>query len=241
MNGENSVQDLERSLENRKEWYEYVEGIHKAGKFVGKTALYSLAYLGLRNLAGAEMPGEELNSLFDYADVLATGIGVMGGLFGVVYTLLGASEKKGYRKEIEKLEKDLETVSLIKGIRGISSLMYSLLKQGKEIKIMGVRSEKKSSYNNFWRGWHGERLNLKKKASIIFSDKNTDYWRFFKKMKHTEVREILHFSPSAMMNIDNNLLIFSYEEEITLIHVLSEPIAQSFSNYFDDLWKIADK
>ena len=39
--------------------------------------------------------------------------------------------------------------------------------------------------------------------------------------------------------IDNNVFIFSYEEEITCIHIVSNPISVSFRLFFDDLWKIA--
>ena len=151
-------------------------------------------------------------------------------------------------KELEKVlpllsglkRKDIssESVFLIKGIRGISSIVYDILEKGKDIKVMGVRSAKDEKYNNFWMGWHNQRAKLKKEAKILFSDKKTEYWRFFKKLKYTKVKEILHFSPSAIMIIDNNSFIFSYDKELTCIHIVSESISKSFSNFFDDLWRI---
>jgi len=143
-------------------------------------------------------------------------------------------------KSLKETEEELESVSLLKGIRGISTLMHAILKNSKEIKIMGVRSSKKPRYNTFWMNWHKERIKQKKQAFILFSDKDTEYWKFFKSKPYTKVREMLHFSPSAMMNIDDNLLIFSYDREITCIHIQSQSIVRSFSNYFDDLWKIAE-
>ncbi len=104
---------------------------------------------------------------------------------------------------------------------------------------MGVCSSKDEKYNNFWMGWHSQRVKLRKEAKVLFSDKKTDYWRFFKKLKYTRVKEILHFSPSAIMIIDNNSFIFSYDKELICIHIVSQSIAKSFSNFFDDLWRIA--
>jgi hypothetical protein len=76
---------------------------------------------------------------------------------------------------------------------------------------------------------------------MLFSDRNTDYWKFFKKLKYTKVKELLHLSPSAIMIIDDNSFLFSYEKEFTCIHILSDSISSSLSNFFDDLWRIAKK
>ncbi len=147
--------------------------------------------------------------------------------------------------ELTKLQlvsiKEFESVSLVKDMRGIRTLVYDILEKGKEIKIMGVRSSKDETFNNFWRGWHRRRVELKKKAKILFSDKHTEYWNFFKKLPYTEVKEMLHFTPSAIMIIDNNTFIFSYDKEFTCIHISSVSIARSFSQFFDDLWRISPK
>ena len=129
-----------------------------------------------------------------------------------------------------------ENVFFIKGLRGISATVYEMLEKAREIRIMGVRSSKDERYNNFWRAWHRKRVELKKKALILFSDKNTEYWNFFRRLRHTEVREILQFVPSAIMVIDNNLFIFSYENDLVCVHITSHSMARSFSVFFDDLW-----
>lgn len=142
-------------------------------------------------------------------------------------------------KNLKEHDRKLENVSLIKGLRGIKPLVYESLEKGKVIKIMGVTSKKEIKYNNFWRLWHTERVRLKKRAEIIFSDRNTDYWKFYKKLSYTKVKEILSFTPSAILLIDENIFIFSYEEELTCIHIKSLPISDSFSQFFNGLWKVA--
>ena len=61
----------------------------------------------------------------------------------------------------------------------------------------------------------------------------------FKKLKYTEVREILHLTPSAILIIDEEIFIFSYEEDLTCIHINFKSITKSFSEFFDDLWKVS--
>jgi sugar-specific transcriptional regulator TrmB len=156
------------------------------------------------------------------------------------------------QKELEKilphLEKisgediDTENVSLIKGFRGVSPSIYDSLEKGNLIKIMGVRSSKNVKFNNFWKSWHKRRIELKKNAQMLFSDKNTDYWKFFKNLKYTEVRETLSFSPSALMIIDDECFIFSYEEdELVCINISSKSISGSFRSFFDGLWSYSGK
>jgi len=144
-------------------------------------------------------------------------------------------------KILKKMDNRTETASLIKGFRGITPVVYNALENAKNIRIMGVRSSKNIKFNNFWKNWHRKRVELKKDAKILFSDKNTEYWKFYKKMPHTTVRELLLLSPSAVMIIDNNCFLFSYEEELMCIHIVSESMTKSFQSFFDELWILAKK
>ncbi len=139
-------------------------------------------------------------------------------------------------EQLQKIDHNLETVSLIKGFRGISSLVYDALTNGKSIKIMGVRSSKDVKFNNFWKNWHRRRIELKKPVKMLFADKGSDYWKFFKKLPFTTVRETLAVSPSAVMIIDHQCFLFSYDDELTCIHIRSGSIAKSFTSFFDSLW-----
>lgn len=133
-----------------------------------------------------------------------------------------------------------ESVELMKGLRALREAVYPNLYSAKEIRIMGVSSRKEVKYNTFWSGWHRERVDLKKKARVLFSDRDTEYWDFFKKLSYTQTKSILHFSPSALMIIDEEVFIFSYESDLTCIHIKSKSVSLSFSGFFDDLWKIAE-
>ena len=139
-------------------------------------------------------------------------------------------------------ELKVETVSLIKGFKGIGAVVYDSLEKTEGGSVaMGVRSDKGEQFNNFWRKWHKERARLKKKCLLLFSDKNTDYWKFYQTLPYTEVREVLEFSPAAFTITGDHSFIFSYGEEFTCIHIHSKDIANSFRSFFDSLWKFAKK
>jgi|SRR3989344_4473884 len=144
-------------------------------------------------------------------------------------------------RKIKQFTQSVENVYLIKGFRGIRPIIYTVLKQSNNpINIMGVRSFKDKKFNIFWQHWHKERVRLKKQAQLIFSDRNTDYWKFFKKLNYTKIRSVKELSPSAIMVVGDNSFIFSYDEEFTCIHVRSQAIAKSFSSFFEGLWGIGE-
>ncbi len=143
-------------------------------------------------------------------------------------------------QKLQRTQFEPESVYLIKGFRGIKPIVYRPLKHCKdEVKVMGVRSSKDPKFNIFWQHWHNERVRLKVKARLIFTDKDTDYWRFFKNLKHTKVKTVTQVSPSAIMVINRHSFIFTYENsELTCVHSTSPAIAKSFSSFFEGLWDI---
>ncbi len=142
-------------------------------------------------------------------------------------------------QRMKDFHKPLENVYLVKGFRGIKPLVYKIMQESTgEARIMGVRSSKNRKFNIFWQHWHTERMHLKKNARMLFADRDTEYWFFFKNLKFTKIRSISSLSPSAIMIIDDHCFIFSYDQEFTCIHIRSPAIAKSFSSFFEGLWTI---
>ncbi len=139
-----------------------------------------------------------------------------------------------------KKEEDI-SVNLLVGERSIKPLVIELLSKTKEkFYAMGIRGAKKEHYNNFW--WHitNEVLEKKKKeARYIFSENQSEYFKKHKKLKFIKVKCVKEVTLNAIDIIDDNLLIFSYGEKFTCIHVKSKEIAESFKAFFTSLWKIA--
>ena len=145
---------------------------------------------------------------------------------------------------IEKAGKKEYETNLFKGFRGIQTAIFEALEElteKDEILAMGIISHKKEQYNLLWQRWHKERMNKKVICKAIFSDRNTDYFKTFKKMKYTELKVLRGITPSAIDVMGKRVLIFTYGEETSCLSVKNPEVAQSFKMFFGNLWNIAEK
>lgn len=164
-------------------------------------------------------------------------------------------EKEKELKEQEKvLEKELPLLlkmeskeeknenQLFVGIKGIQTAIFESLEKmnpKEEVLAMGIRSSKEEKYNLLWQRWHVARIKKKIKCRIIFSDKNTDYYKAMKKMKLINIRVLKGITPSAIDIIGNRVLIFTYEGEPSCLLIKNPQISASFKSFFETLWSSA--
>jgi len=150
-------------------------------------------------------------------------------------------ELKKIIPNIVSLQKETEFKSeILVGVRGIKPLIEKLFAEAKNsILAMGIRGDKKTTYNNFW--WHltNEEIEKKnKKAKYLFIENKSKYFKQHQKLKNVESKTLESISPAAIDIIDNHVLILTYEEnELHCVHINSEPIAKSFKSFFENLWK----
>lgn len=140
--------------------------------------------------------------------------------------------------ELMQNEQEFNSEILI-GKRGIKSLIQKLFDDSKNtILAMGIRGDKKETYNNFW--WHltNEHIEkINKKAKYLFIENKSQYFKQHQKLKNILIKTIKSISPAAIDIIDNHVLIFTYDEdELHCVHIHSEPIAKSFKSFFNNLW-----
>ncbi len=158
-------------------------------------------------------------------------------------------KEKELEKEIPSLiklqminKKEHETY-LYKGYKGIQTAIFGALEnlnQNNEVLAMGVISSKDEKYNLLWQNWHNERIKRKIKCKIIFSEKG-EYYETFKKIRLADVKLLEGITPSAIDIMGNNALIFTYGEEPSCLFISNKEIANSFTTFFNTLWKIAKK
>ena len=143
---------------------------------------------------------------------------------------------------IEKASKKEYETNLFKGLKGIQTAIFEALedlREKDEVLAMGIISHKKEQYNLLWQRWHKERINKKVVCKAIFSDEDTDYFKIFKKMRLTDVKVLTGITPSAIDIMGKRVLIFVYGEEPSCLSIKNKEIAQSFTSFFETLWKIA--
>ncbi len=145
---------------------------------------------------------------------------------------------------IEKAGKKEYETKIFKGLKGIQTAIFESLQDlnsKDEVLAMGIRSSKEEKYNLLWQRWHIKRVSKKIICRAIFSDRNTDYYKTFKKMKFAEVRVLEGTTPSAIDIMKERVLIFTYGEEPSCLVIENSEIAQSFKTFFETLWGIAKK
>ncbi len=131
---------------------------------------------------------------------------------------------------------------LFKGIRGFQTAIFEALDaltSEDDVLGMGIISTKGVAYNTLWRKWHAQRVKRRIKCRIIFSDRSTDYFKYFIKMPHTKVRVLKGITPAAVDVMGNTVLILTHGKEPSVLSITNEEIAQSFTTFFNSLWNIS--
>ncbi|MEK6859599.1 MAG: helix-turn-helix domain-containing protein [Nanoarchaeota archaeon] len=144
--------------------------------------------------------------------------------------------------QFQKSKKENYETHLYKGFKGIQTAIFEVLNDltsKDEVLAMGIISSKKEQFNILWQNWHNQRIKKKIICKAIFSDKETEYYKTFKKMPRTEVKYLQGITPSAIDIIGSKVLIFTYGEEISCLSINNKEIADSFRTFFSTLWKVS--
>lgn len=145
--------------------------------------------------------------------------------------------------ELQKTKKKTHETHFYKGFKGIQTAIFEALEDltsKNEVLAMGIISSKDETYNILWQRWHKQRIQKKIICKAIFSDKGTEYYKTFKKMKHTKVKVLKGVTPSAIDIMGNRVLIFTYGKEPSCLSMDNEEIAQSFTTFFNTMWNLAE-
>lgn len=135
-------------------------------------------------------------------------------------------------------------VEVFEGVNGMRSILSTIEKEfdsKHEWAAMGIRSGKKETFNNIVEVFHRNRASKGVVAKMLFTDKNTDFYKSLQKLKHTQIKVLEQFTPAGITTYKNKTAIFYYGDKPSFILITNEGIAQSFREFFNGLWKIAKK
>ena len=146
---------------------------------------------------------------------------------------------------IQSEETSVKTLTYIgmEGMKTAISELIDLTKSGEEILTMGVTGQKDPKVNQFWETYFVPKIKAKKISQrIIFSEKNTAYFKNIKQAKSSNIRvaKLGSMVPIAIYGKDK-VIISNYDEPITNIVIYSEKIAASFIDLFNQLWSSAKR
>lgn len=135
------------------------------------------------------------------------------------------------------------SVKVYEGYGGIKSILDevgSTLSMNHPWYAMGIRSSKKEVYNNLWVRFHKDRAKKKVECRLLFTDKDTDFYRALVCLPYTDLRVISQITPSGVAVYKEKVMIFTYAgSESACILIDDKGTAESFRQFFDGLWGLA--
>ena len=171
-----------------------------------------------------------------------------------IFSYLNEKENELQKKKKE-LERELPTLlalqdrhkqahetTLFKGLKGIRTAIdeaLDALKKDAEVLAIGVTAQKNEKYNGLWESWHRKRAKRKIVCKLIFNEQRSVYARVLKKLPLTQVKYLEGIRPAAVDIMGEQVLIFTYGQEPSCLVIKDAEIAQSFTAFFETLWKIA--
>ncbi|HIH31179.1 TPA: hypothetical protein HA235_00580 [Candidatus Woesearchaeota archaeon] len=148
--------------------------------------------------------------------------------------------------ELEKLRKETlpqKKILIYTGFRGVITAAEEALEntpKGEEILSMGV-SDVNAKYQFYWVKWEKMRQERKITARYILSEKG----KIFKDLKNEKNISIRILKLNTPVGVDiygkDKVLILHYQEPVSCTLIYDEYTATSFRQFFEPLWKMAEK
>ena len=158
------------------------------------------------------------------------------------------NDEKAIKSLLPQLEK--ARASLIKevkaltftgfnGIKTAADEALESMKSGERILSMGITGNKDERLNDFWLKMNKKRIAKKIFTQGIFSDESA-YLKEYKKMKYTQIKVLTAITPATVdIYGEDKVLILNYSEPLSCILIYDKSTAASFTQFFQQLWKIA--
>ena len=131
------------------------------------------------------------------------------------------------------------TYTGLRGIKTAADEALSSMKPNEDILAMGVTELKDENFNKFWERWQTQRVNKKISQKMIFSERS-QYYKKFTKSKYTQARVLTGITPITVDIFgEDKTLILNYGDFPSCILISDKNTAQSFRQFFKQLWKLA--
>ena len=147
--------------------------------------------------------------------------------------------------ELEKLRnittKETKSITYtgLRGIKTAADEALASMKSKEDILAMGVTESKDEIFNKFWERWQTQRINKNIHQKMIFSEKSKYYQKFIKS-KYTQAKVLTGITPVTVDIFgEDKTLILNYGDSPSCILIYDKNTAQSFRQFFKQLWKQA--
>jgi len=162
------------------------------------------------------------------------------------------------KKEIENKKKEVEEILpglldlyknegeaynavIYKGIEGFRTAVFEILDEldsNDEWLAFGVSVRRKEIINRMWDRFTKERAKKKVKLKMLVSDQDT--MKRYKVMPISEIRILETAGKSPIALVKDYVIIFNFKD-LSVLKITNKTIAESFREFFYNLWSIAKK
>jgi len=149
------------------------------------------------------------------------------------------------KQETKEGEEEAEIYVGVKGLISVFNEETEWMRQTKGVSYaigltMGGRSGKE--VDRYFERMQYKRDKLKLKVQIIANKNSKGLFPYLERSKYVDIRYIEAGSEMVSLNIyDNKLVVAVYSRKPFLFVIKSEDIAKDFKEYFNQLWKLAQK
>lgn len=136
-------------------------------------------------------------------------------------------------------EKEKINIEIYKGKEGLKSLLQDILKEKKEIYVLGFTGSVAKNLEFFYPHFQNKRIKLgiKRKMLVDYQLKTSKMLK--EKLTKCKILPKEYQNPSGTWIYGNKTVIFIPSEELYMVFLESKKVSQQYRNYFDLLWKTA--
>lgn len=141
--------------------------------------------------------------------------------------------------KLEESGEEQET-KMFFGYQGLKTSLYEFisdLKRGDEHVVFGAKGDFSKTFENLISSFYIEKERRGVKTRIIYPKSFENAKKIYRGLKLVKMRFTKQIMPSTIAVSKNNVLIITYEKEPIQVLIKSKPIANSFSDSFEDIWK----
>lgn len=134
--------------------------------------------------------------------------------------------------------RDMSLVRVSQGTLALREAVHSLLEGGKEICVFGVSGRAPEIIGPMLQDFHKERAHRKILMRHIYNTQGAERVKYLNTLKYTEARILpAKYDSAATTSISGDkVVIFLWDNDITVIEMNDPEIARTYANYFEILW-----
>lgn len=144
--------------------------------------------------------------------------------------------------EMKTMRKDVrEKIKITKGIFALKEAIYSLLDTHEDIRVYGIPKKAPEVIGPVIEDFHKERIKKKIPMLHIYNSDGAERARNLSRRKYTDAKILpKKYDSFVTTNISGNkIVLFLWEDEITVIEIEDENMSRPYREYFHILWNKA--